>query len=60
MMQALRYYNHLNYYFHPESVSVAQLIIHRGQIHGAFLFSLHAYCSIFLHLNTCHFGSLTY
>ncbi len=33
--QALRYYNHLNYYFHADSMAVAKLIINRGQIHGA-------------------------
>jgi hypothetical protein len=34
-MQALRYFNHLNYYFHLDTMTAAKLIIHRGQIHGA-------------------------
>ena len=37
--QALRYYNHLNYFFQSDTVAVAKLIIHRGQIHGTALSS---------------------
>ncbi len=37
--QALRYYNHLNYFFQSDTVAVAKLIIHRGQIHGSALSS---------------------
>ncbi len=36
-LQALRYYNHLNYFFQLDTISAAKLIIHRGQIHGIIL-----------------------
>lgn len=32
-MMALRYYNHLNYFFQSDTISAAKLIINRGQIH---------------------------